>query len=87
MHLGNAVSNMLKVLVSPEVVRELDFVVIVSPFQLKFCSVLFSILFYSILFYSILFYSILFYSFPLPETFALSPQLLSKAPACLLHMP
>jgi len=46
---------------SPEVVRELDQMILVCSFQLK-QSYSYSILFYSILFYSILFYSILFYS-------------------------
>jgi len=46
---------------SPEVVRELDQMILVCSFQLKQSILLYSILFYSILFYSILFYSILFY--------------------------
>ena len=60
-YLDNALNNRLSGLVSLEVVRHLDEMIVGGLFQLKFyCIVL--ILFYSILFYSILFYSILFNS-------------------------
>ena len=42
-------------LVSPELVRQLDWMIVVAPFQLK-----------NILSYSILFCFVLFYSIPLP---------------------
>jgi len=67
-HLDNALYSMLSLLASPEVVRQLNWMIIVGPFQLKYSILFYSILFYSILFYSILFYSILFYCYqPLPQ--------------------
>jgi len=52
--LDKTLKSMLQLLVSPEVVRQLNQMIFVGPFQLE--------LFYSILFYSILFYSILNFS-------------------------
>lgn len=37
-HLDNALTNMLYLLISPEVVRQLDSLIVVGPFQLN-CSV------------------------------------------------
>ena len=34
-HLDNALNNMLELLVSPEVVRQLDWMIVVGPFQMK----------------------------------------------------
>jgi len=66
------------ILVSPEVVWQLDQMIIARPFQLFYSILFYSILFYSILFYSILFYSILFYSIsilshPIPFRSRLAP--------------